>query len=47
MGLPKGRAFGDDRASTVEEIRKIIQYPDRRIKDIVCTMASSGTRLGD
>ena len=34
------------RAPTIEEIRKIIQYPDRRIKAIVCTMVSSGTRVG-
>ena len=34
------------RAHTIEEIRKIIQYPDRSIKAIVCTMVSSGTRVG-
>jgi hypothetical protein len=45
-GLPKGRKFADDRAPTIEEIRKIIEYPDRRIKAIVCTMTSSGIRLG-
>ena len=45
-GLPKGRKYADDRAPTIEEIHKIIEYPDRRIKGIVCTMASSGIRLG-
>ncbi|MGH9911771.1 MAG: hypothetical protein ACRD4W_04955, partial [Nitrososphaeraceae archaeon] len=45
-GLPKSRRFADDRAPTLEEIQKICEYPDRRIKGIVCTMASSGIRLG-
>jgi hypothetical protein len=45
-GLPKGRMYADDRAPTLEEISKIIEYPDRRIKPIVYTMASSGIRVG-
>jgi len=45
-GLPKARRYANDRAPTIEEIRKIIEYPDRRIKSIVFTMASSGIRLG-
>jgi hypothetical protein len=45
-GLPKSRRFGDDRAPTLEEIQKICEYPDRRLKGIVCTMYSSGIRLG-
>jgi integrase len=45
-GLPRGRKYADDRAPTIEEIHKIIEYPDRRIKAIVCTMASLGIRLG-
>jgi integrase len=45
-GLPKARRYADDRAPTLEEIRRIIEYPDRRIKPIVSTMVSSGIRLG-
>jgi integrase len=45
-GIPKVRKFADDRAPTIEEIRKIVEYPDRRIKAIVCVMASSGIRVG-
>lgn len=45
-GLPKGRKSADDRAPTLDEIRKIVEYPDRRIKPIVYTMVSSGIRLG-
>lgn len=45
-GLPRVRKFADDRAPTIEEIREIIQYPDRRIKAIICIMASSGIRVG-
>jgi hypothetical protein len=45
-GLPKIRRFADDRAPTIEEIRKIREYPDRRVKAVVYTMASSGIRLG-
>jgi hypothetical protein len=45
-GMPRGRRFANDRAPTVEEIRKIIEYPDRRIRCIIFAMASSGIRLG-
>jgi integrase len=45
-GLPKARRYADDRAPTLEEIQKIVEYPDRRIKAIVSTMVSSGIRLG-
>ncbi len=45
-GLPKGKSFADDRIPTDDEIQKIIEYPDRRIKAIVYTMMSSGIRLG-
>jgi hypothetical protein len=45
-GLPKSRKYADDRAPTLEEIQQLCGYPDRRIKGIVYTMASSGIRLG-
>jgi hypothetical protein len=45
-GLPRVKRYADDRAPTLEEIRKIFEYPDRRIKPIVYTMASSGIRVG-
>jgi integrase len=45
-GLPKSRRYADDRAPTLEELQKIMEYPDRRIKAIISTMVSSGIRLG-
>ena len=37
-GLPNARQSANDRAPTIEEIRKLLEYPDRRIKPIVYTM---------
>jgi len=45
-GLPKGRKFAADRAPTLEELQKLMEYPDRRIKAILYTMCSSGIRVG-
>ncbi len=45
-GLPNARQSANDRAPATYEIRKLVEYPDRRIKPIVYTMISSGIRLG-
>ena len=45
-GLPRAKNSSNDRAPTVEEICKLVEYPDRRIKPIVYAMASGGFRLG-
>ena len=45
-GMPKGRRYANDRAPTLEEIQRLTEYPDRRIKPIIYTMISSGIRLG-
>jgi hypothetical protein len=45
-GLPRAKRFADDRAPTLQEIRKIAEYPDRRIKPVICTMVSTGIRVG-
>lgn len=46
IGLPGAIHSSNDRAPTIEEIRKLVDYPDRRIKVIVSMMMSSGIRLG-
>lgn len=44
-GLPHSSTVANDRAPTLEEIRRLIEYPDRRIKVIVYVMVSSGIRV--
>ena len=34
LGLPKEKKYAEDRAPTIEEIQKLLKYPDRRIKVI-------------
>lgn len=43
-GLPSGRASGNDKAPTVEELRKLIG-DDLRLKVIICIMSSCGFRI--
>jgi len=45
-GMPKGRRYANDRVPTIEEIQRIVEYLDTRIKPILFTIASSGIRLG-
>lgn len=45
-GLPKAKSSANDRAPSIEEIRKLVDYPDRRIKAIVYVMCSGGIRIG-
>jgi hypothetical protein len=45
-GVPRGRHAANDRAPTREEIQRLFEYPDRRIKPIVYAMISSGIRIG-
>lgn len=45
-GFPKAKYYSDDRAPTIDEVKTLIDYPDRRIKPIVFTMISSGIRIG-
>jgi hypothetical protein len=44
--LPKVKHYANDRVPTVEEIKKLIEYPDRRIKFIVLLSLSTGIRVG-
>jgi len=44
--LPKVKQHANDRVPTAEEIKKLIEYPDRRIKPIVLLSLSTGIRVG-
>lgn len=45
-GLPRANYVAHDRNLTTEEIRKLMAYPDRRVKVIVLILISSGIRVG-
>jgi hypothetical protein len=40
--LPPTRNASNDRIPTIEEIKKLVGYPERRIKPLIYTMVSSG-----
>jgi integrase len=44
--LPHMKTYSNDRVPTIEEVRRLVEYPDRRIKAIVYSMCSSGIRIG-
>jgi hypothetical protein len=44
--IPKTSSYSNDRCPTVQEIRRVIKNPNRRVKPIVLVMCSSGIRLG-
>lgn len=44
--VPRHKKFGEDRAPTLEEVRKVVEMADRRMKCLVLFLASSGSRIG-
>ena len=44
--IPKVRKLGQDRAPTLEEIRKVVAVADLRTKCLILFLASSGARIG-
>ena len=44
--MPKARKIGMDRAPTKEEIRKLLEYADVRLRALILLLCSSGVRIG-
>src|SRR5918996_3694306 len=44
-GMPTVQSYAEDRAPSIEEIKRLFDYEDRRIKPIVLIMLTSGMRI--
>lgn len=44
--MPRAKKIGSDRAPTIEEVRKVIENSDARMKSIILLLCSSGIRVG-
>lgn len=44
--IPQRRKYGEDRAPTIEEIRRIVSTADLRLRCLVLFLCSSGSRIG-
>jgi hypothetical protein len=45
-GIPSGKSAANDRAPVLNELKQLVEYPDRRIKPIIYCMVSGGFRIG-
>lgn len=44
--MPRQKKFGNDRAPTVEEIRRLLDFAKLRLKALILFLSSSGARIG-